>query len=221
MLIPDHWLPFVLIGRARRWSVTTVALASGLAAVIHVSLSLVLGLLAVAVGVAAMRSVGEALEHAGAAVLVLFGLGYALWAWTKGGHFHPGGAWLHRGTTDRPCAGTEGPYHPEHLHYHADGEWIGGRGQAWSVVGLAVVVGINPCILLMPVLLAGVPQGTTAVALAALAYAAPAVLLMVGLSVLGVRVAWRIRLPGAARYAEAASGLLIALLGAALWIWHD
>jgi hypothetical protein len=89
------------------------------------------------------------------------------------------------------------------------------------VVGLAVVVGINPCVLLMPVLLAGVPQGRTAVALAALAYAVPAVLLMVGLSVVGVRVAWRIRLPGAARYAEAASGLLIALLGAALWIWHD
>jgi hypothetical protein len=89
------------------------------------------------------------------------------------------------------------------------------------VVGLALLVGINPCILLMPVLLAGIPLGRAAVALVVMAYAIPSFFLMVGLSVLGVRVAWRIRLPGAARYAEAASGLLIAALGTVLLIWHE
>ena len=43
-LIPDHWLPFVLVGKARGWSVGTTALVSGFSALIHVALSVVLGL---------------------------------------------------------------------------------------------------------------------------------------------------------------------------------
>ena len=41
-LIPDHWLPFVLIGRARGWTGRTTFLVSGLSAAIHVLLSAVL-----------------------------------------------------------------------------------------------------------------------------------------------------------------------------------
>ena len=63
-LIPDHWLPFVLIGRARGWSVSTVAFVSGLAGVIHVGLSVLLGIAAVWIGLTAMEAVGETLERA-------------------------------------------------------------------------------------------------------------------------------------------------------------
>ena len=84
-------------------------------------------------------------------------------------------------------------------------------------VGLAVIVGLNPCVLVLPILLASVPQGATAVGLVALAYSVPTVLLMVGLSDLGVRVGWRIRLPFAARTAAVGSGALIALLGLLVW----
>ena len=215
-LIPDHWLPFVLVGRARRWSSATVALTAGLAAVIHAGLSVLLGLVAVWIGVATVDAIGETLERVGAALLVLFGLGYAIWAWSKGGHFHPGGSLLHRHDADGPCSGREGPGHPEHLHYHADGEIIGG---GWSALGLAVIVGINPCVLLLPIMLAGIPRGATTVTLVAVAYGIPSVAIMVGLSVLGVRIGWPVRLPWAARFAETGSGLLIAALGLAFWIW--
>jgi putative Mn2+ efflux pump MntP len=217
-LIPDHWLPFVLVGRSRGWSASTVAFASGLAAVIHAALSILLAAVAAWIGLAAMEVVGETLERVAGVLLVLFGTGYALWAWTKGGHFHPGGALLHGSASGRACDGAEGPGHPEHLHYHADGELVGGKAGGWSALGLAVVVGINPCVLVLPILLASIPRGGTTLALVAAAYAIPAAFLMVALSVLGVRVGWRIRLPGVARYAELTSGLLIALLGVALWI---
>jgi hypothetical protein len=85
-------------------------------------------------------------------------------------------------------------------------------------VGLAVIVGLNPCVLVLPILLASVPRGAMAVGLVALAYSVPTILLMVGLSVLGVRVGWRIRLPLAARNAEVGSGALIALLGLLVWV---
>ena len=217
-LIPDHWLPFVLIGRARGWSVSTVAFVSGLAGTIHVVLSVLLGIAAVWIGLTAMEAVGETLERAGGILLIVFGLGYAGWSWSKGGHFHPGGSLIH-GKAGEGCSGAEGPENPEHLHYHADEGLIAAKG-GWSAVGLALIVGVNPCVLVLPILLASSPGGAGAVALVAAAYSIPTVLLMVGLSVAGVGLGWKIRLPWAARYAEPGSGLLIAALGLLFLFLH-
>lgn len=210
-LIPDHWLPFVLIGRARGWAGWTVGLVSGLSALIHVALSVLLGLLALWLGLTAAEVVGDTLERAGAGLLVLFGAVYALWAWRKGGHFHPGGALLHR-EEPSPCSGEEGPANPEHLHYHADGPWIGTRPGRSGLV-LALIIGINPCVVMLPLMLSSATRGPRMLGLVVLAYGLPTLVLMVGLSVLGVRGARRIRVPGAARRAELISGLLVAALG--------
>jgi hypothetical protein len=214
-LIPDHWLPFVLIGRARGWTLSTVAAVSGLSALIHTLLSVLMGFGALGLGLTAARAIGERLERVGGILLVLFGVGYALWAWRKGGHFHPGGALLHGTGPENGCSGEEGNENPEHLHYHADESLIRAR---WSGVGLAVIVGINPCVLVMPIMLAAVPLGAGTVALVATAYSVPTVVLMVGLSVVGVRIGGKIRLPGVARFAEMGSGLLIAGLGVVVWL---
>jgi hypothetical protein len=215
-LIPDHWLPFVLMGRAQNWSAATVALVSGLSAVIHTSFSLALGLMAVGVGLGAAEAIGETLERAGAGLLIVFGVAYALWAWRKGGHFHPGGALLH-GSGQGGCLGDEGPANPEHLHYHADEELIRG-GPGRGAIGLAVIVGVNPCVLVLPVMLAAAARGGALVGLVALSYGIPTVALVMGLSVIGARGGFRIHLPWAARFAEQASGILIALLGVLYWV---
>ena len=107
-LIPDHWLPFVLIGNARGWRGGTTAVISGVSALIHVALSIVLGILALSIGEVAASAVGETLERSGAVLLVVFGVGYALWSWRKGGHFHPGGAKFHLEADDAHCDGHEG-----------------------------------------------------------------------------------------------------------------
>ena len=216
-LIPDHWLPFVLIGRARKWSAGTTAFVSGFSALIHALLSVALGLVALGIGLTAGEMVGETLERAGAVLLILFGLAYAGWAWRKGGHFHPGGRLLHSREGGQGCAGGEGHGHPDHLHYHADEGLIRGR-PGWSAMGLALIVGLNPCVLILPVMLASANRGSTVFWLVVGAYILPTVLLMVGLSVLGVVGGRRIPVPGAARYMEAASGLLIAVLGVAFWL---
>lgn len=213
--IPDHWLPFVLVGRARNWSPGRTASVSGLSALIHVLLSVLLGLAGLWIGREIAQAVGRSLEHAGAPLLVVFGLAYAAWAWHKGGHFHPGGALFHRGRSGRECEGQEGPSHPEHLHYHADGGLIPG-GAGPGALALAVLVGMNPCILVLPILVQSASRGPVTVALVTGAYAVTTTALMVGLSVGGVVATRKIRLPGAARHMEAASGLLIAALGVAL-----
>jgi ABC-type nickel/cobalt efflux system permease component RcnA len=202
----------VLIGRARRWSAGTVFVVSSVAAVLHTLLSVGLGLAALAVGLTAAQAIGETLERVVPPLLVAFGLLYAGWSWRKGAHFHPGGKLFHAAEPAPGCAGAEGHTHPEHLHYHADGGLI--RGQAgWNGFALALIVGLNPCVLVLPLVLASLARGAGTLGLVLAAYSVPAVIVMVGLSVGGVLSSRRIRLPWAARHAETASGLILAALG--------
>ena len=213
--IPDHWLPFVLIGRARGWSAARTARITLLAGVLHLAVSFALAVLALGLGRAAVAALGETMEKATGPLLILFGVIYAAWSWRKGGHFHPGGALLHRG--DRACDGHEGDANDEHLHYHADQALIreGGR---FSATGLALLIGLNPCVLIVPVALSAAPLGGSAIIAVFVAYGAPALVLMAGLAALGATLTKRIRIPAAARHMEMISGLLIAVLGAVLWL---
>jgi len=212
-LIPDHWLPFVLVGRARGWSGRTTAAVSGLSALVHTVLSLALGLAALLLGQSVAHAVGERLERGSGVLLVVFGTAYAVWAWRKGGHFHPGGALLHARDEADHCDGHEGPASVDHLHYHADDAWIG-KEAGKGAVPLALIVGLNPCVLVLPVMVATADQGKGALALVTAAYAITTIALMVGLSVAGVVGTRRLPVPAIARHMETASGILIAICGA-------
>ena len=212
--IPDHWLPFVLIGRARGWGAARTARITALAGLVHLAVSFGLAFLALAIGRGAVLALGESMEQAIGPLLVLFGLIYAVWSWRKGGHFHPGGSFLHRG--ERGCDGHEGHANEEHMHYHADDALI--RGERYGALGLALLIGLNPCVLIVPVALSAAALGRAAMLGVFVAYGVPALLLMVLLAALGVSLTGRIRIPGAARHMEMASGLLIAALGAVLWL---
>lgn len=217
-LIPDHWLPFVLVGRSRGWSLRATAGLSSLAALVHVALSVALGWFAFTIGREAAERLGETLEHASALILVLFGVVYAVWSWRKQGHFHPGGRLLHRHGEPEVCDGREG-VHDEHLHYHADGEMIRGSSRAGGLF-LALIIGLNPCVLLVPMLLVSLRQGGGAMLLVIIAYGVTTSALMVGLSVVGVGWKRGFAPPGVSRYMEAASGLLIAVTGVVFWFLH-
>ncbi len=107
-----------------------------------------MALLALGLGRAAVSVLGETMAQWAGPLLIVFGLLYALWSWRKGGHFHPGGALLHRG--DGACDGHEGDANDEHLHYHADQALIRDRGR-FSATGLAVLVGTSPNIIVSEV----------------------------------------------------------------------
>lgn len=213
--IPDHWLPFVLIGRARGWSAWRTARITALAGILHLLVSFGLAFLAMLLGRGAVLALGESMEHAIGPLLVLFGLVYAGWSWRKGGHFHPGGSLLHRGS--HGCDGHEGDANEQHLHYHADEGLI--RGERFGAVGLAVLIGLNPCVLIIPVALSAASLGPVAVLGVFAAYGLPTLSLMVLLAAFGVKLSGVIRIPGAARHMEMASGLLIAVLGGILWLF--
>ena len=75
ILLPDFLaVPLIFCLAITVPALLTVALVSGLSALIHTIFSLTLGLAAVAIGLGTAEAIGETLERAGAILLILFGL---------------------------------------------------------------------------------------------------------------------------------------------------
>ncbi len=78
---PDHYLPFIVISKARNWSVTKTMWITFLCGLGHVLSSVVLGLVGVAFGMALSKM--EAFEafrgNLAARALIIFGFTYCVW----------------------------------------------------------------------------------------------------------------------------------------------
>ncbi len=214
-LIPDHWLPFVLMGRSRRWSLgktLTLASAGGL---VHVFLAVGLGLLTYTLGhrgaEALARRVGETLEVLSSLGLCAFGLLYGAYSWQRERRHHP---------SRRGAGGTEpAPPHPHrHHHGHLLERWLVGEGSGWSLV---VVIGISPCALAFPILLAGAASlGISGVLLVAVGFGLATTMTTIGVTLVASLSSRKIDLPFLTRFGDLISGVLISLVGAFLFAWE-
>jgi nickel/cobalt transporter (NicO) family protein len=101
VLGPDHYLPFIVMARAGKWSATKTTLITVLCGLGHVGSSVVLGFLGIGLGVAITRigGVEELRGNIAGWLLIAFGIGYTVWG-------------VRRAIRNRP-------HH--HLHVHADG----------------------------------------------------------------------------------------------------
>jgi sulfite exporter TauE/SafE len=81
ILGPDHYLPFIMIGKARDWTLKKTLWLTFLCGVGHVLSSVVIGLIGIAIG-AQLQKI-ELLEgfrgNLAAWALIAFGLAYAVW----------------------------------------------------------------------------------------------------------------------------------------------
>jgi hypothetical protein len=98
-LAPDHWLPFVMLGRAQKWSALRLTFSTILAGIGHITSSLCIGGIGVLLGMAAERvSLWESTRGNIASLLLIgFGLAYMVWGIKNYGkkHSHT----LHRAKT--------------------------------------------------------------------------------------------------------------------------
>lgn len=101
LLGPDHYIPFIAMSRARRWSLKRTVAITILCGVGHVLGSVVLGAIGIAVGVAVFKlETVEAVRGDLAGWMMLaFGLAYLAWG-------------IRQAIRNRPHA---------HIHLHADG----------------------------------------------------------------------------------------------------
>lgn len=101
VLGPDHYLPFIVISRARNWSLPKTLLISFFCGLGHVLSSVVLGFVGIALGVAVLRLETVESFRGGAAAWLLIGFGFAYFIWG-----------LHRAVKNKPH---------KHIHIHSDG----------------------------------------------------------------------------------------------------
>jgi nickel/cobalt transporter (NicO) family protein len=210
-LIPDHWLPFVLMGRSRGWSAgKTLALASA-GGLLHVVLAVGMGFLTYRLGregaEAMAHRVGETLEALSSLGLALFGILYGAFSWRRESRHHggPGG---------RAGVGTPPP-DPHHHHGHMLERWFGGNLSGWSLVA---VIGISPCALAFPILLASAASlGISGVLLVAVGFGAVTMVTTLTITLIAFLSVRRVDFPFLNRYGDLISGGLIGFVGALLF----
>jgi nickel/cobalt exporter len=155
---PDHYLPFIVMARARKWSIfktTWVTLISGFG---HVISSILLGAIGIGVGVGLNRL--EFLESVrgdlAAWLFVLFGLGYMLW-----GIWRITGNRLHQ-HQHKHLDGTlhEHEHAHDHDHSHQSGHDHKHKKNITPWI-LFTIFFLGPCEPLIPILMYPAAQAST------------------------------------------------------------
>lgn len=183
--LPTHWLPFVLVGRAQRWSVARVMTAVVTAGLAHILSTAVVGSLIVAAGLALNRWVEGLLPHLSAALLFLFGAFY-----------------LARASLKRPAT-AGGPA-------EAAEPAVSDQAAFW---GLVLMMAVTPGEVLLPIYLSSATEGVWALGLLTLAFTAGTVLGMTLLAALATAGYSILRLERWARYEGAILGAALIVIG--------
>lgn len=157
--IPTHWLPFVLVSRARGWNrakTLAVAIFAGLG---HVALTSLLGLLIAWLGFSLDEHAEELFPKIAGGVLLAIGLFYFWRQWRGRGvlHHHP------------PGGHHEASEHCGHEHDHShwedelkDSTLVSRKAGDWAAIsGLSTMLTLSPCEGFLPVYLSGVQFGWT------------------------------------------------------------
>lgn len=208
---PDHYLPFIVMSRARNWSLAKTSWITFLCGLGHVLSSVILGLLGVLIGVQVMKL--EALEEfrgsIAAWLLIGFGFAYMIWG-------------LHRALRNRPHVHTH--VHDKdgrhmHEHSHTDGHAHVHDGQKATLTPwiLFTIFVFGPCEPLIPLLMyPAAESGLWATVLVAAVFSVATIgtmLTIVLVASWGVSFA---RLGRLERYTHALAGATICISGLAI-----
>lgn len=203
----DHTLPFVVLGRARNWSLPKTLTITGLCGVGHVLSSVFIGVIGIGLGVAVewLEWIEGARGNLAAWGLIAFGLTYAGWALARRRrrqhhvHRHADGL-VHVHTYDLL----------EHRHESRKPSML----TAWS---LFLIFVLGPCEPLIPLLMVpALEWGTAEAVLVSLVFAVVTLGTMIALVTAGY---YGMRLPVLRRFevhADVLAGLAIAVTGFAI-----
>jgi hypothetical protein len=91
-MVPDHWVPIILIARQRGWSKSKTARAALQAGIGHVLSTLLIALVVWLAGAAFAQRFGHIVDTVSSLALIAFGSWFAISAWRdlrkQGGHGH-------------------------------------------------------------------------------------------------------------------------------------
>ena len=206
---PDHYLPFIVMSRARRWPLSKTLLVSFLCGLGHILSSVVLGFAGIALGIAVSRIEGVESARGSLAAWLLIGFGFAYFVWG-----------LRRALRNRPHAhphmheaGDEHAHKHSHTHDHAHVHARKDRANITPWILFTIFV-FGPCEPLIPlVMYPAAKHNMLGVVLVTLAFAVTTVgtmLVLISFASWGLSFVSLGRLE---RYSHALAGAMIFLSG--------
>lgn len=208
ILGPDHYLPFIVLARARSWSLTRTLVVTAICGLGHVASSILLGGLGVGFGVAVAKIEGVEGGRGDLAAwaLVAFGLAYAVWG-------------LRHALRKKRGIETHEHHGHVHLHTHGDGEHehAHGMGSNLTFWALFLVFVLGPCEPLIPLFVLPASRGDwTLAAATAAVFTLVTLITMVGLTAAALVGAKQLRLGPLERWSHALAGTVVAASGLAI-----
>ncbi len=218
-ILPNHWLPFVLAGRAQKWplgkTLSIVVLAGGG----HVSITTLLGILIVGMGLALSDYIETWAEPLASGILILFGLYYIVQYFRGIGHSHlhiPGFGHDHH---------EHSHGHHDHSHHDHDHPAKKETGKRFSpdtvaVTSLIALLTFSPCEGFLPIYFTALPYGWMAFAILSIVLAIgtlAGMMIFTGLTFAGMQ---HLELPWLERSENLILGGVLVFLGILVVIFH-
>jgi nickel/cobalt exporter len=211
VLGPDHYLPFIVLSKARGWSGMKTTIITVLCGIGHVLSSVILGFIGIGLGVALFKL--EAVESlrgdVAAWFLIAFGFTYFIWG-------------VHRAIRNKPHqhvhlhGGSKEHTHPhrhfgEHTHVH---DSTSGNMTPWI---LFIIFVFGPCEPLIPLVMYPAAKGSiVGVAMVASVFGITTIGTMLGLVLISYYGLSKLPIYKLQKYAHASAGLAILLCGGAI-----
>lgn len=209
---PDHYLPFVAMSKARKWSMAKTGLITLLCGLGHVLSSVVLGFVGIALGVAVFKleSIESFRGDIAAWFMLIFGFTYFVWGLRMAIRSKPHS---HSHEHERRKLHEHPHKHiDEHLHIHAPN----GKTNITPWVLFTIFV-FGPCEPLIPILMYPAAKGNLAsVAIVATVFGAATISTMLALVFIFSYGLSKFPLARVERYSHAFAGLIIFLCGGAI-----
>ncbi len=148
LLGPDHYLPFIVMARARKWSLAKTTCITAMCGAGHVLSSIVLGIIGIALGIS-INKLGAIESFRGglaAWLLIAFGVGYFAWGVIRARKSRPHVHWHAHGDASMPI--HKHTHSKDHLHLHK-----GEKAKNLTPWILFTIFVFGPCEPLIPLLI--------------------------------------------------------------------
>lgn len=212
VLGPDHYLPFIVMSRARRWSTLKTGIITLICGIGHVGSSIIIGAVGIAfvMGISKIEGIEGIRGNIAAWAFIVFGFLYMAWGMVraiknkphKHSHFHNGGI-VH-----------------EHLHTHStdhDHVHKGEKALKLTPWVLFVIFVLGPCEPLIPLLMyPAAEQESIGVIIVSIVFALTTLLTMLVIVLLFAYGLKSLPFGKLERYTHAIAGATIFLSGCAI-----
>jgi nickel/cobalt transporter (NicO) family protein len=196
-ILPDHWVPLAVVGRTRRYPLSKVARLSGLAGVVHVLISIVLGAVIIAIGLQFRSTIQNAQDTIIGCLLIATGLGFGAFELIGPGHSH-----------DHPRPHDH--HHDDHDHDHHERRGAPGLAAIMVPFGAAA----SPDLTILPVFLAAAAAGVATAIGSLVIFAAVTIGTIVGLTLAAAKGGYQIRGQWLERWGNTITAATLIAIGA-------